>query len=131
MERLHVLPLFFIDMRIVVIESADKENGKIPHAEISQMFESHAKEGDFWILPEVFDTGWNINGETEISGGKNFVFFQQNALKYKISVCGSYYEQADGKFYNRFCVVTKDGRSFFAGKRHLFGVFEKTSVVPG
>lgn len=118
-------------MRVVITESTDKENGKIPLEEVSLLLETYAKKDDFWILPEAFDTGWNIDGTTKISGEKVLDFMKQSVLEYKISICGSFYLEIDGKFFNRFYVVTKDGRNYFVDKRHLFGVFEKTSVEPG
>ena len=112
-------------MRIVLLESQDRENGKITYSEILEEVNKSAKKGDFWILPEVFDTGWGVKSDTKFPSMENLIFFHQLSEKHEISVCGSFYvKKENGKFVNRFAVVTKDGGEYFTEKRHLFGDFE-------
>ncbi len=112
-------------MRIVLQESSDRKNGKINYSSIMEAVEKESNQGDFWILPEAFDTGWNVTKKTKFPSMENLIFFHQLSQKHKISVCGSFYVEKDGFFFNRFAVVTKDGKEYFTEKRHLFGEFEK------
>ena len=58
-------------MRIVLLESQDRENGKITYSEILEEVNKSAKKGDFWILPEVFDTGWGVKSDTKFPSMEN------------------------------------------------------------
>ncbi len=118
-------------MRIAFVQSQDLQFGKIPLQDISQLIYSQSKEGDFWILPEAFDTGWNVTEKTDFAGEKIVDFLQNLSQKYGISIGGSFYVKDNGKFYNRFCIATQNGEKYSCEKRHLFGDFEKGYVTPG
>jgi predicted amidohydrolase len=115
-------------MRIVLFESSDRENGRTTYSEILESVEKQAVKGDFWILPEAFDTGWNVTEDTKFPSMENLIFFHQLSEKYGISICGSFYVEKDGYFYNRFAVVTKDGEEFFYGKAPPFRRFRKKTL---
>lgn len=118
-------------MRIALVQSLDSENGKIPHSEIAELLDNQAQERDFWILPEVFDSGWLVSSDNQFLGPENIAFLREMSQKHKISICGSFYIKIDGEFHNRLYVVTRTGLECYCDKRHLFGDFEKTCVKPG
>lgn len=117
-------------MRIALVQSSDLENGKITRDEVRALIERESKPGDFWILPEVFDTGWNVSKSTDFYGKRNIEFFRNISQTFGISICGSFYEKIYDKYLNRFCAISRDGSQYLGGKRHLFGNFEKGSVMP-
>ncbi len=118
-------------MRIVFVQSRNTENGNVAIEDIREMVCRHSLPDDLWILPEVFDTGWNLRPGERIDGSANITLFRQLAQGYGISVCGSFYLATDDGIRNRFYVVTSDGSEYFTDKRHLFGEFERGNVVPG
>ncbi len=114
--------------------SSDLVSGKVDIQLMADTIARQSMPGDFWILPEVFDTGWNVGAQSpEIDGARCRSFFQLMAKKYGISICGSFYERtADGRFSNTFAIVSADGEKIqTCAKRHMFGDFEKGFVKPG
>ncbi len=118
-------------MRIVFVQSQNPENGEVAIENIREMACRHALPGDFWLLPEVFDTGWNLRPGERIDGSGNITFFRQLSQDFGISVAGSFYLAVDGTVRNRFYVVTADGSEYHYDKRHTFGEFENMNVTPG
>ena len=118
-------------MRIVFVQSQNSENGEVAIEDIREMACRHALPEDFWVLPEVFDTGWSIRPGERIDGSGNITFMRHLSQEFRISVCGSFYFAVDGEVRNRFYVVTSDGSEYYCDKRHLFGDFERGNVSPG
>ena len=122
-------------MRIAIIQSAnDIENGRIERQRAEELISQHSKPGDLWILPEAYDTGWNIKADdVQLPEPANNEFFTRLSAKHHIAICGSYYEKLpEGGYSNTFRVVSADsGLNDACAKRHLFGNFEKSSVKPG
>ena len=118
-------------MRIAFVQSKNQENGEVAIEDIREMACRHALPDDFWLLPEVFDTGWNLRPGERIDGSQNIGFLRQMAQEFGISIGGSFYLAEDGCIHNRFYVVTPDGSEYHCDKRHLFGDFELMNVTPG
>lgn len=118
-------------MRIVFVQSQNTDNGEVAIENIREMACRHALPGDFWLLPEVFDTGWNLRPGERIDGSGNIAFLRQMSQEFGISIAGSFYLATDGCIRNRFYVVTADGSEFHCDKRHPFGEFEEMNVTPG
>ena len=118
-------------MRIVFVQSQNTENGEVAIENVREMACRHALPGDFWLLPEVFDTGWNLRPGERIDGSGNIAFLRQLSQDFGISVAGSFYLATDGCIRNRFYVVTADGSEYHCDKRHTFGEFENMNVTPG
>ncbi len=118
-------------MRIVFVQSQNTENGDVAIENIREMACRHALPGDLWLLPEVFDTGWNLRPGERIDGSQNIVFLRQMSQEFRISIAGSFYLASEGCIHNRFYVVTADGSEYYCDKRHLFGDFELMNVAPG
>ena len=118
-------------MRIVFVQSQNTENGEVAIENIREMACRHALPGDFWLLPEVFDTGWNLRPGERIDGSQNIGFLRQLSQEFSISIGGSFYLAVEGCIHNRFYVVTADGSEYYCDKRHLFGDFELMNVTPG
>lgn len=119
-------------MRIAIVQSAtDIINGSIDLGRLEGLISRLSQPGDFWILPEALDTGWNITDpDSQISGGVAD-FMERMHAEHGISICGSYYEKMDGGRYSNTFMAVSGGRKYICGKRHMFGDFEKTKVVPG
>lgn len=109
-------------------------SGRVDLQELEKAIEANSRPGDLWILPEVFNTGWNVNtGSPDIDGGLCHGFMRRMSGRFGIAICGSYYEKlSDGRFSNTFRIVSEAGGIDAAGgKRHMFGDFESQHVAPG
>lgn len=106
------------------------KTGIITQNEIANAIQSMAIKNDLWILPEVFDTGFNVNITNNFDKEKLKLFLQETAQKNEVAICGSIYEQKNQKIYNSFYFFHPNGSTFKSGKRHLFGTFEKKHVEP-
>ncbi|MBO7440168.1 MAG: hypothetical protein J6U21_10885 [Bacteroidales bacterium] len=118
-------------MRIVFVQSHNQDNGDVAIENVREMACRHALPGDFWLLPEVFDTGWNLRPGERIDGSQNIKFLRELSQEFGISVGGSFYLATDSSIRNRFYVVTSDGSEYYCDKRHPFGEFETVNVTPG
>jgi len=111
------------------------EFGSIDRRRVEALVGQNCRPGDLWILPEAFDTGWNITPENQaaINGPACVDMMRRLSDDYGIAICGSYYEHLDnGQYANTFRVVSAaHGIDMCCGKRHLFGDFEKPCVRPG
>lgn len=124
-------------MRIAIVQSAnDLVSGKVDLRMLEDTIAETSRPGDFWILPEVFNTGWNVDADSpEIDGDACRDFLDEMCDKYGIAICGSFYDKAwghDGMFRNSFYACSRHSlTNGTSGKRHLFGDFEKSRVIPG
>ncbi len=81
-----------------------------------------AGQTDLVVLPEMFTTGFTMSPETqaEAYGGETLVWMRAQAAHVQAAVCGSVATAAEGRYVNRFLLVTPDGEVQFYDKHHLF-----------
>jgi predicted amidohydrolase len=74
------------------------------------------------ILPEMFTTGFSMNPDKlfEKPLSETYRWLLNIAFKGKYGICGSYIVREKGRFFNRWIMVTPEGRSWSYDKRHLF-----------
>ncbi|CAN5531205.1 amidohydrolase [soil metagenome] len=82
---------------------------------------------DLIILPEMFNTGFNMEVETlsEPMNSKTFRWMKQMAQQTKAVVTGSYIVREGSAFFNRLIWMEPDGNYNFYDKRHLFRMAEE------
>ena len=117
-------------MKIIILQSNEPDNGKISANEIHSALSNINCKGGMLVLPEAFDTGWNV-GDFRDFGNGAIPLMRELSHTYGMSVCGSTYVDLGGSIRNRFFVATEDGQEFFCDKRHLFGDFERKEVTKG
>ncbi len=119
-------------MRIALVQSAtDILNGSMDLGGLEELVSRLSQPGDFWILPEAFNTGWNITDPDSQILGDVPGFLERMHTRHGISICGSYYEKLDGGRYSNTFMAVSGGRKYVCAKRHMFGDFEKAKVEPG
>lgn len=77
---------------------------------------------DIVILPEMFSTGFSMN-PSELAESPHSVTFDwmyDIAAKFNFGICGSYIVRENSNFYNRWILVSPDGKAWKYDKRHLF-----------
>lgn len=80
-------------------------------------------EGDLFILPEMFSTGFCIQPKGIAEPADNLTTLQwmkKKAAERNCAIAGSIAIEEDGKYYNRFHFVHPDGKVECYNKRHLF-----------
>ncbi|PPL01221.1 Predicted amidohydrolase [Parapedobacter indicus] len=89
---------------------------------------------DLIILPEMFNTGFTMDVQkcAEKSDGRTMHWMLETAQQYDCVVAGSLIIEEEGKYYNRFVWMTKEGDYVKYDKRHLFGMAgEDRAFTPG
>lgn len=100
----------------------------------SQLLEPLAGTTDVVILPEMFTTGFSLNGEVlaETMTGPTVRWLQQLANNVDAAICGSVIIRQQSALYNRFIWVTPAGEIYHYDKHHLFRYAQENSVYsPG
>ncbi|MFC3160147.1 Predicted amidohydrolase [Chryseobacterium arachidis] len=90
-------------------------------------------EGDIFLLPEMFSTGFCMEAE-EVSDRnlESLEFLKKMAKEKNAAFCGSAPVEDGGNFYNRMYFVQPDSRVDFYDKRHLFSFSGEDKVyTPG
>lgn len=79
---------------------------------------------DILLLPEMFATGFTMEAKTvaEKMDGESLLWMQSIAQRFDCAVGGSLVIEEEGKFFNRFCWVSKQGCFSHYDKRHLFSL---------
>ncbi len=86
---------------------------------IMQQIEGH--EGDLFILPEMFSTGFATEPEgIAEEQGETLHWMRQMAAERQASFAGSIAVKEGERYYNRFYFVKPDGDVSTYDKRHLF-----------
>lgn len=92
------------------------------------------EDTDLIILPEMFTTGFSMNGSSvaEPPGGKTFKWMRLMASQKQAAVTGSYIIKEGDHYYNRLYFVFPDGSSEQYDKKHLFTLAsEHEAYEPG
>lgn len=98
-----------------IIWKNKKENLKL----IDQKFADI--DADIFLLPEMFSTGYCMDVEEIADKDHQVLGWLKNFAKTrKSAVGGSVATEENGKYFNRFYFVEKDGKVHHYDKRHLF-----------
>lgn len=80
------------------------------------------QDADLIVLPEMFTTGFCMQGIAETMDGATLQWMLHKAKSLNAAVCGSLIIQENNKQYNRFVWVAPDGEIEYYDKRHLFSL---------
>jgi omega-amidase len=89
---------------------------------------------DVFILPEMFNTGFSMNANAlyEEMEGPTMEWMRKMALRFNAVFCGSLIIKENGRYFNRFIWMEKDGNYQYYDKRHLFQMSgEGNAFSPG
>ena len=110
-------------MKIVLLQMDIVWGDPIANIERARQLMEKAPEGDLYVLPEMWATGFATMPEgiaEQEATAKSLSWMKQMAKEKDCAVCGSLAIQSkDEKFHNRHYFVTSDSTTFY-DKRHLF-----------
>ena len=89
---------------------------------------------DLIVLPEMFNTGFTMNGDkcAEAPEGRTFQWMKNHAQEFNCVFTGSFLCRDEGKLYNRLVWMRPDGSYETYDKRHLFRFDnEHLQISPG
>ncbi len=88
----------------------------------SQLLEQMSEPTDLVVLPEMFTTGFSMDGErvAEDGGAETLQWMRELASRHDTAITGSLAVREGQQVYNRLLFVTADGRHEHYDKRHLF-----------
>lgn len=77
---------------------------------------------DLYVFPEMFSTGFCMEpeGVAEKFPSATVEWMKEKAVRSGGAVAGSVAVEEDGKYFNRFFLVTPEGKVMHYDKRHLF-----------
>ncbi len=85
------------------------------------MQQIEGKEGDLFILPEMFSTGFATQPEGMAEeDGSSVAWMRQMAANHHAAFAGSIATKENGRYYNRLYFVKPNGEVTTYDKRHLF-----------
>lgn len=99
----------------------DWENPKANRERFRKLI-TQADTSDLFVLPEMFTTGFTMNPQpvAETMDGETLAWMRDLAALKDAAICGSVVIEENGKYFNRFLLVTPDGEVHHYDKRHLF-----------
>jgi predicted amidohydrolase len=104
-------------------------------AENFQLIEKELQnqEADLFLLPEMFPTGFCMDGsEVSDRDQESLEFLKKISKEKNAAFCGSAPVEDGGNFYNRMYFVQPDSQVDFYDKRHLFSFSgEDKAYTPG
>jgi omega-amidase len=118
------------DIKVALVQTRqfwEDKNANFQHFE--KHFQNHivGNEIDLVILPEMFNTAFTMNTEAmaEKMDGPSIQWLTHWAEKLNCQMAASLIIEDNGKYHNRFVVVTSKGVESFYDKRHLFRMAEE------
>lgn len=92
---------------------------------VANVLESLPPGIDILMLPEMFSTGFIVDGQEALAAGERMDGPTLNRLRrwareYSMAICGSLIVRVDDKVYNRGFFIEPSGDEYFYDKRHLF-----------
>ena len=95
--------------------------------------ESLAADVDLIVLPEMFTTGFSMDGEriAEVEAELSLPWMQSLAQQHDAAVTGSLAVRDGDGVFNRLLFVTPDGGHWHYDKRHLFRMSGEHEVYQG
>ena len=114
-------------LRITIVQSHiywDSPAKNMNHIEAKL---SNAKQSDLIILPELFNTAFNVTNDGENMSGETVQWMSSLASKLDALIIGSLIINEKGKKYNRLICMNPDGSHQYYDKRHLFDLMNESS----
>jgi omega-amidase len=122
-------------MKISIVQYDIKWEDKLSnYRSVENLISGLENKTDLVILPEMFTTGFSMNPEKlyekPLSGTHKWM--ANMAAIGNFGMCGSFIAGENGSFYNRWILVTPDGKTWSYDKRHLFQMTgEEIAFTPG
>lgn len=119
------------DLRITVVQTALAwENAAANREHFGKLLAPLLGTTDLVILPEMFTTGFTLNGEhlAEEMDGPTVRWLQRLAQSIDAAVTGSIIIREGTSFYNRLVWMAPSGEMFHYDKRHLFRYAREDTV---
>jgi len=113
------------DLRVTLVQTKlFWENPKKNYRQIEKLLRSAALPTDLVILPEMFNTGFNMQAEklAETVEGPTLTWMQTMAGRLNAALLGSWIVKDRAEYFNRLYVVKPDGAFSFYDKHHLFRI---------
>ncbi len=111
------------DLKITLVQSSLAWEDPVANIRnFDEKFSSFNDPTDLIILPEMFNTGFTMEAESnaEIMDGKSMQWMAEKAAEKHCVVCGSLIIADAGNYYNRFVWMQRDGSYDYYDKKHLF-----------
>lgn len=101
---------------------------------LSEMLSGSDGETDLILLPEMFSTGFSMNPERFAARNEDLIrpFMLRLAKKHGALIGGSVIMEEGGEYFNRFLLMSPEGKSAIYDKRHCFTLAgEEKHYSPG
>lgn len=111
------------DLKITLVQSSLAWEDPVANIRnFDEKFRSFNDPTDLIILPEMFNTGFTMEAESnaEAMDGKSIQWMAEKAAEKHCVVCGSLIIADAGNYYNRFVWMRRDGSFDYYDKKHLF-----------
>ena len=91
---------------------------------LSSMINKIEKESNLIILPEMFTSGFTMQGKEKVANYAKHTleWMQRHADNKKAHILGSIIVKEKNKFFNRLYVAAPNGQYQYYDKRHLFRI---------
>ena len=98
------------------------EKAAINRQKLGQVLKDNQGRTDLVVLPEMFSTGFSMDPASiaETMNGETISWLKTQAADLETAICGSMIIEEEGKYYNRFILVSKDAEVYSYDKRHTF-----------
>ncbi len=110
------------------------ENKEQNFEKLNEIIYNISEQTDLILLPEMFQTGFSMNAIVlaEPMNGNTINWMQQKAKEKNCCIAGSFICEDEGKYYNRFVIISPEGNLKYYNKRHSFGMGkEHENYTPG
>jgi omega-amidase len=111
------------DLTVTLIQTElDWEDVAANLRRFGRLIDSLQVATDLIVLPEMFTTGFSMNAGAlaENMNGRTVDWLRETARRTAAAVVGSIIVVDDGRFYNRLCWASPDGKLATYDKKHLF-----------
>jgi len=97
-------------------------NKDLNYKQFESLFKQLDEKSDLIVLPELFNTGFNMDVENlfEFHGGFFYTWMHEWAVRLDACLCGSVIVKENDRYYNRFYAISPKGELARYDKRHLF-----------
>src|SRR5690606_8900229 len=105
---------------------------KCNYNRFERIIDSISDDTDLIVLPEAFTTGFHMKpDESTEKHSTDETFTRMKQWSKGRAICGSFFVQDNGHFYNRMLFVEPDGNFAVYDKRHLFRMAGENEVYAG
>ncbi|MCB9224524.1 MAG: amidohydrolase [Crocinitomicaceae bacterium] len=113
------------DLKVAIIQTKQFWEDKarnLAHFENTYLNELKGQEIDLLLLPEMFNSSFTMNVEAmaEAMDGDSITWLFNWATELNCQIGASLIIYENGRYYNRFVIVSENGIETYYDKRHLF-----------